>query len=64
MIKTNSIGKDCIACSATDKSQQVRRNVCNCYQITDEQMQRIFGTIDLPIGRTTNLEHMHPLFAT
>ena len=64
MNSARSDGKDCIACSATDESQQAWRNVCNCYQFTHEHMQRIFGAIDLPIGRMTNLEHMHPLFAT
>lgn len=35
------VGKDCNAFSASDESQQTRRNVCNCFQITYEKMQRI-----------------------
>jgi len=41
MNSDRSVGKDCNACSVSGEGQPSRRNVCNCYQITYEQMQRI-----------------------
>ncbi len=41
MSKTRSIGPQCTGGCSADGRAQVRRNVCNCYQVTIERMQSI-----------------------